>query len=65
MTTLYITIGSMENMHAYDDNDYDVSIETDGPIKHAGGTEGEHSATVNQVETLGGAAAYFFSVVYS
>lgn len=32
MAIRYIRIGSMEDVHAYDDLDYDSSIETDGPI---------------------------------
>lgn len=33
MADKYLRIGSMENIHIYDDGDYDSAVETDAPIK--------------------------------
>ena len=33
MAVRFVRIGSMNNVHVYDDADYDAGVETDGPMK--------------------------------
>jgi len=42
MATRQVRIGSMEDVHQYDDADYDEAIETDQPIAAGSGTDPDH-----------------------
>ena len=60
MAQKYIRIGSMENIHLYDDGDYASAIETDGPIDAGSHGGSDTDFTVVTAIQAGGAGGVGF-----
>lgn len=52
MATRQIRIGSMRNIHQYDDGDYDSAIETDAPVKSGTPIDGNDVLRLDDIGAL-------------
>lgn len=49
MADKFIRIGSLEDVHCYDDGDYGESIKTDAPISAGAGTDPDHVLRIGDI----------------
>ena len=61
MADRYVQIGSMEDVHVYDDADFSYAVDTDGVIRTAGVEGGASGAVtvVTQIQVGGGGGIGF------